>query len=98
MLQYDRIDVSEVIDTNKTDSSRECIICHYWHFLKINLRLQPKLFDGWHDMTQKSTSFNDSAIATIGRNNYRINFWFMTKSEAMDSMKNTDLKEKIREL
>ena len=29
MLEYDRIDVSEGIDTNKTDGSRECIILHY---------------------------------------------------------------------
>ena len=28
MLEYDRIDVSEGIDINKTGSSRECIICH----------------------------------------------------------------------
>ena len=29
MLEFDRIDVSEVTDVNKTDGSRECIICHY---------------------------------------------------------------------
>ena len=29
MLQYDRIDVSEGIDINKTSASKECDICHY---------------------------------------------------------------------
>ena len=29
MLQYDRIDVSEEIDNNKTSESKECILCHY---------------------------------------------------------------------
>ena len=43
MLQYDRIYVSEGIDTNKTDGSRECIICHYWYFLGINFRIQSKI-------------------------------------------------------
>ena len=33
MLQYERIDVSEGIDLNKSDKSKECMICHYW-FLK----------------------------------------------------------------
>ena len=33
MLHFDRIDVSEGIDVNKTSKSRECEICHYWHFL-----------------------------------------------------------------
>ena len=30
MLHYDRIDVSEEIDINKTSASKECDICHYW--------------------------------------------------------------------
>ena len=29
MLYYDRIEVSEVIDVNKTSASKECDICHY---------------------------------------------------------------------
>ena len=34
MLQYERIDVSEGIDL-KSDKSKECMICHYWHFKDI---------------------------------------------------------------
>ena len=30
MLDYDRIDVPEGIDVNKTSGSKECDICHYW--------------------------------------------------------------------
>ena len=30
MLYYDRIDISEVIDINKTSTlKRDCIFCHY---------------------------------------------------------------------
>ena len=29
MLQYDRIDITEGIDTNKTSASKQCNICHY---------------------------------------------------------------------
>ena len=32
MLYYDRIDVSEGSDANKTNSSKELIICHYFCF------------------------------------------------------------------
>ena len=32
MLEYDRIDISEGIDVNKTSASKECDICHYWYF------------------------------------------------------------------
>ena len=33
MLYYNRIDISEGIDINKTSESKECNICHWWHFL-----------------------------------------------------------------
>ena len=29
MLYFDRIDVSEGVDVNKTSASKECDICHY---------------------------------------------------------------------
>ena len=32
MLHFDRIDVSEGIDVNKTSQSKECDIFHYWYF------------------------------------------------------------------
>ena len=30
MLEYDRIDISERIDVNKINASKECDICNYW--------------------------------------------------------------------
>ena len=33
MLYYDRIEVSKGNRVNKTSESKECNICHYWHFL-----------------------------------------------------------------
>ena len=30
MLCYDRIDISQGIDINKSSASKECDICHYW--------------------------------------------------------------------
>ena len=32
MLQYQKIDVSEGIDINKTNASKEYELCHYWFF------------------------------------------------------------------
>ena len=37
MLYYDRLDVSEGINVNKTSASKECHICHYWCFLNYGL-------------------------------------------------------------
>ena len=33
MLYQDRVNVSEGIDANKTNESKECDIYHYWYFL-----------------------------------------------------------------
>ena len=30
MLYFDRIDVSEETDVNKTSASKDCDICQYW--------------------------------------------------------------------
>ena len=38
MLYYDRIDVSEGIDVNRTSTSKECDICHYWYFLNYSFK------------------------------------------------------------
>ena len=35
MLYYDRIDVSEGIDVNKTSASKECDAFHYLVFVKL---------------------------------------------------------------
>ena len=38
--------MSEGTDVNKNNILREYIIFHYWYFLHINFRFQPKLFAG----------------------------------------------------
>ena len=40
MLYYDGIDVSEGIDSNKTNESKKCNICHYWYFLDQRVKFQ----------------------------------------------------------
>ena len=37
MLYFDRIDVSEGIDVNKTSASKESNICHFCYFLSKDL-------------------------------------------------------------
>ena len=94
MLEYDRIDISEGIDTNKTSSSKECNICHYGNFLDKNCNYELYLCNGCHDLMQKAMNFNDVAIVSIKRNDYRINFWHMNKNDAIALMTNSSLNDK----
>ena len=56
MLEYDRIDISDGIDVNKTNLSKECDICHYWYFKDVGFKYEPYLCNGCHDLMQKATS------------------------------------------
>ena len=79
MLEYDRIDISEGIDTNKTSVSKECDICHYWYFLDKNFNYDPYLYNGCHDLMQKAMSFRNVAIVSIKGNDHRIHFCYIVK-------------------
>ena len=92
MLKYDRIDISEGIDINKTNASKERDICHYWYFLDKNFKYEPYLCNGCHDLMQKAMSFNGVTVS-IKECDYRIHFWYMSKKDAINIMKNSDLKK-----
>ena len=94
MLEHDRIDISEGIDVNKTNASKECDICHYWYFKDIGFKYEPYLCNGCHDLMQKATSFNDVAIVYIKGNACRIHFRYMSKDDAISIMNNSDLVDK----
>ena len=49
MLEYDKIDIFEGIDVNKTNKSKECMLCHYWYFLDKNFSYRPYLCDGCYN-------------------------------------------------
>ena len=50
MLQYEKIDVSEGIDFNKTSSSKECMFCHYWFFKDVGFKFGKHACNGCHDL------------------------------------------------
>ena len=38
MIYYDRVDIFEGIDVNKTSSPKECDVCYYWYFLTYSFK------------------------------------------------------------
>ena len=55
MLEYNRIDISEGIDVNKTNAIFD--ICHYWYFKDIGFKYESYLCNSCHDLMQKSCEF-----------------------------------------
>ena len=44
---------------------------------------------------QKAMNFNDVAIVSVKGSDYRIHFWHMSKNDAINIMKNTNLDKKM---
>ena len=93
MLEYDRIDISEVIDVNKTSASKECDICHYWYFKDIGLSTN-HIFAMAVIIKCKKLGFNDVGIIYVKGSAYRIHFWYMSKDDAISIMINSNLIDK----
>ena len=94
MLEYDRIDISEGIDVNKTNLSKECDICHYWYFKDIGFKYEKYLCNSCHNLMQKAMSFDNIAIVYVKENAYRIHFWHMSKDNAINIMNGSNLVDK----
>ena len=90
-IEYDRIDISQGIDVNKTNASKECNICQCWYFKYIGFKYEPYLSIWLYDLMQKAMSFNDVAIVYVKGSTYRIHFWYMNKDYAISIMYNYNL-------
>ena len=94
MLAYERIDISNGIDVNKSDESKECMLCDYWYFLDKSFSYGAYLYDGCYNKTQKCNKLKNVAIIRIKKSVYRISFLFMSKREARKLMTNSNLTDK----
>ena len=94
MLEYNKIDISEGIDVNKTNLSKECGICHYWYFKDIGFKYEKYLCNDCHDLMQKAMSFNNVTIVYVNGSAYRIHFWYMSKDDAINIMNGSNLVDK----
>ena len=94
MLHFDTIDVSEGKNVNKTRTSKECDICHYWYFLNYSFKFRPNFCNRCHDLLMMSMNFCYIAILNIKGSDYRCFVSFINKNVAINLMQNTDLTER----
>ena len=62
---YERIDISDEINVNKSYESKECMLCHYWYFLDKSFSYGLYLCDGCYNMTEKCNKLKNIAIIRI---------------------------------
>ena len=94
MLQYERIDVSEGIDLNKSDKSKECMICHYWYFKDIGYKYEPIVCNGCLDLSMVVYDLNDFIILNIKGVDSRSYVFNMSKNDAITLLNDSVLDNK----
>ena len=82
MLVYEKIYISDGIDVDISDKSKECMLCHYRYFSDKNFSYGPYLCDGCYNMTQKCNKLKNIAIVHVKESAYIIYLLFMNKCEA----------------
>ena len=65
MLQYEKIDVSDGINNNKTSASKECMLCHYWYFKDIVFKFEPHVCNKCHDELMTAYELKNIAILNV---------------------------------
>ena len=91
MIQYERIDISEGIDINKSNESKECMICHYWYFKDIRYKYEPYVCNGCYDLSMTVYDLGDFMILNVKGVVYRCFVFNMSKNTAIKLLNNSQL-------
>ena len=89
MLQYQKIDVSEVIDVNKTSASKECEFCHYWFFKGVGFKFEEHYCNRCHDLLTMAHSLKNIAILSAKGATFRCLLTGISKNEALKKLNNS---------
>ena len=88
MLQYQKIDVSEGIDINKTSASKECELCHYWFFKDIGFKFEEHVCNRCLDLLTMANSLENIAILSAKAATLRCVLMGVSKNEALKKLNN----------
>ena len=79
MFYYNNVKVSEGIDSNKSNKSKECMICHYWCFKDIGYKFEPYVCNRCHDISMMAYELANIEILNVKGNDYSCVIWNMTR-------------------
>ena len=89
MLQYQKTDVSEGIDVNKTSESEECELCHYWFLKDVGFKFEKHVCNGCHDLLTMAYSLKNIAILSAKEATFRCVLMGINKNEGLKRLNNS---------
>ena len=89
MLKYEKINVLEAIDVNKTSVSKECELCRYWFFKDIGFKFEEHVCNRCHDLLTTAHSLKNIAILSARGNTFRCLLKGISKNECLKRLNNS---------
>ena len=89
MLRYQKINISEGIDVNKTSESKECELFDYWFFKNIGFKFEEHVCNKCHDLLTMAYSLKDIAILNAKGNTFRCILMGISKNEGLKRLNNS---------
>ena len=83
MLRYQKIDVSDRIDINKTSASKECELCHYWFYKDIGFKFEEHVCNKCHHLLTIAYSLKDIAKLNAKGATFRCILMGISKNEGL---------------
>ena len=89
MLRYQKINISEGIDVNKTSESKECELFHYWFFKNIGFKFEEHVCNKCHDLLTMAYSLKNIAILNAKGATFRCILMGISKNEGLKRLNNS---------
>ena len=89
MRRYQKIDVSEGIDINKTRASKECELCHYWFFKEIGFKFEEHVSNKCHDLLTMAYSLKNIVKLNAKGATFRCILMGISKNEGLKRLSNS---------
>ena len=93
IISYERIDKSDSIDFNRSEKSRECLICHYYYF-SYGFKYQSYVCNSCHDFSMSVQNLCNLFIVTVQNIDYRVYVTNVDKKAAIYLLNNSILSDK----
>ena len=93
MLYYDIIDLSERIDSGRSNNSKVCMFYHH-SFFNNELKCQDSVCNGCHNLMMLCLNLSDIAVTTVKGVDYCWIIHDISKSEAIHLLENSVLDDR----
>ena len=89
MLRYQKIDLSEGIDINKTSASKKCELCHYWLFKDIGFKFEEHVCNKCPNLFTMAYLLKNIAILSAKGVTFRCILMGISKNEGLKRLNNS---------